>query len=320
MITVAGFNTSLDRRVELAGDLVPGAVQRAKSGEALPGGKGLHVAQTVAGLGEPVQLIGLTDAVHRATIDAYLRSRRVAWHGVALHGDLRQCLALQEPGGRSTEILEPGPVLDDDAQAALLDTVHRLLPGSDVLVLSGSLPRGFPGSTYARLIRAATKAGVKSLVDTSGAALYEALDAAPWLVKPNADEAAALVGQPVRDIAEAETCARLLHARGAANVVVTLGAQGAVAFDGETAWHGWSDAVDVRSAVGSGDCFLAAFAVGAARSEALGATLARGIACGAVNAASDATGFADSGRVAEWLPHVHVRVLRADQAAHRLAP
>ena len=78
MITVAGFNTAIDHlmRVDV---LHLGEVNRTVHEQVLPGGKGLHVAQTVAALGEPVQLIGLIDAAHRN-----LTARRMSERGVAI--------------------------------------------------------------------------------------------------------------------------------------------------------------------------------------------------------------------------------------------
>jgi len=62
MITVAGFNTALDKLVDVDA-LRPGAMQRASAVRVSFGGKGLHVAQTIAALGERVRLVGLVDAV-----------------------------------------------------------------------------------------------------------------------------------------------------------------------------------------------------------------------------------------------------------------
>lgn len=306
MITVAGLNTSLDRFVELNAALAPGVVQRAKEGSELPGGKGVHVAQTIAALGEPVRLVGITDASHGSRIASYLRERRVEWHGVEVPGDVRQCVALREPSGRMTEVLESGPTLDAESQARLVGAVRQWSAGSNVLVLSGSAPKGLPDATYAKLVQEAAAVGIKCLVDASGDALRYAVEAKPWLVKPNADEAAALTGRSIRGIDDALACARELRARGAANVVITLGAKGAVAFDGSSAWRAWSDPIEVRNSVGSGDCFMAALAIGAARGASLQDALPRAVACGAANAASVETGYADAARVAAWLAHVHV--------------
>lgn len=313
MIVVAGFNTAMDRRISLSSPLAPGAVQRAAGGETCPGGKGLHVAQMAAELGESVCLVGLTDAIHAESIARHLQSRRVRWLGVESPHELRQCLAIYEPDGRVTEILEPGDELDAGVQKTLLATLDALLDEADALILSGSLPRGFPVDTYAALARDAARRGLPCLVDASGETLLRAVEAGPWLVKPNAEEAAAITGRPVRDVASAFECVRELHRRGVARAVVTLGSEGCMGFDGSTLCHVWSDPGVVRNSVGSGDCFLAALAVGAVRGEAFEVSLRRAVASGAANAANAETGFADAREVEARLPQVHVRTVDADR-------
>lgn len=309
MITVVGFNTAMDRRIDLD-VLRPGTVQRATSGQPRPGGKGLHVAQTVAALGEPVCLVGLSDAEHDDSLRDYLRTRGVEWHPVRSAQPLRQCLAVHEADGRVTEILEPGALLNLGTREALLAAVYAALDRSSVVVCTGSLPRGFAAGTYGDLVREANKRGVRCLLDASADALRDGIRAKPWLVKPNADEAASLLGRPVHGVNDAVDCARLLRREGIARAVITLGGQGAVGFDGETLWRATCTApVNVRDSVGSGDCFLAGLAVGVVRSEALDVSLRRAVACGVANAESGETGYAPPARVAAWLPHVAVDAL-----------
>lgn len=308
MITVAGFNTAMDRRLEVPA-LRLGEVQRATAARALPGGKGLHVAQMIAELGEPVRLVGLEDGEHATSLARHLHARGVEWHPVRTSAKLRQCLALQEANARVTEILEPGPSLDAGGCMALLDTLLGLYATSNIIVLSGSLPGGLASDTYATLIRKAAEHALPCLVDASDEVLRHAIDARPWCVKPNADEASALLGRPVIEPDDAGECVRWLYSRGVARPIVTLGARGAVGFDGETLWHARTDPANVRNPVGSGDCFLAALAVGTARGESLTACMQLAAACGAACAETDETGFADQTRVREWISRVHVEPL-----------
>ncbi len=306
MIVVAGFNTAIDRHIHLD-TLVPGAVQRARTVQAGPGGKGLHVAQTVVALGGRAHLVGLSDATHGAMIAGFLQARGVEWHPVEHAHELRQCLALHERDGRITEILEPGEPLDLTRRQSLLDNVRAVLDGSDVMVLSGSLPRGLPESTYAHLVRDAHARGIRCLVDASGAALRHALDAGPWLVKPNADEAAALWGRPVQGIDDAVACARWLHAQGVARAVVTLGSRGAVGFDGEQAWLATLPVQKAVNSVGSGDCFMAGLALSAERGLDLETALRHATACGVANAQDEETGYVRADRVDDLYAQVQVK-------------
>jgi len=185
MITVAGFNTSIDKLIELHA-LLPGEVHRVRAMQPFPGGKGLHVAQTIAALGEPVQLVGTIDLAQRARFERVLRARGVEFHGIEVDS-IRTCIALREDNGRVTEVLEPGPLLDSDTRITLLDTFRRLAAQAQLAVMSGSLPPGCSDETYAELVADTQAAGVRCLVDASGESLRCALEARPFLIKPNRD-------------------------------------------------------------------------------------------------------------------------------------
>lgn len=309
MITVAGFNTAIDRQVHLSEPLVPGAVQRASHAVAAPGGKGLHVAQMIVELGEPAELVGLTDASHRQLLADHLKARGVTWHALESTHELRQCLAVHEADGSVTEILESGAPLDAEVREALMNAVLERLAESSALVLSGSLPRGFDEDAYAQLVHSAHRHGVPCLVDASDESLWQAINARPWLVKPNADEAACLIGHPVQSMSDVLECLQQLRHRNIERAVVTFGAQGAVAFDGDAMWHVWTDPVQVCNGVGSGDCFMAALAVGAVRDVSLGESLRQAAACGAANAENAESGYASAEQVAAWIGRTHLRRL-----------
>ena len=309
MITVAGFNTAIDRLYTLDA-LEPGAVQRAASVQAYPGGKGLHVAQTIAALGEPVQLVGLTDAFQRNLIARRMSERGVLFHGVEIPGELRHCLALRERGGRMTEVLDPGPLLQPRAQQQLLDTLWRCVEDTDAMVFSGSLPRGFEADTYAALLRQIAPRRLPCLVDASGEALRLAAAAGAFLLKPNRDEAGQLAGRAVDTLADAAAVARTLHARGVAFPAITLGAQGALGFDGADCWHASLAIAHSANAVGSGDCFLAGVAVALRRGHEPAQALRLGVACGAANALHEETGYVQRAQVEALL--AEVRLVRFD--------
>jgi 1-phosphofructokinase family hexose kinase len=308
VITVIGFNTAIDRFIRLD-TLRPGEVSRALDEQVRPGGKGLHVAQTIAALGERVQLIGLVDPAHRNMIGRQMCERGVLFHGIEVADNLRTCIALQDANGQITEILGQGPLLDSAQQETLLRAFRRGVDDSDLVVLSGSLPRGFPATTYAELAAHVRDAGKRCLVDAGGELLRNVVSSQPFLVKPNRDEISELLEHPVNDLADALAAARELHVRGVAMPVVSMGALGAVAVDESGAWHASIELAQVRNTVGSGDCFLAGMAVALQRREPLCEALRFAVASGAANAMEVETGYASSVQVRALLGQVRVQGL-----------
>jgi 1-phosphofructokinase family hexose kinase len=315
MITVAGFNTAIDRFIQLEA-LNPGEVHRVQAEQVYPGGKGVHVAQTIAALGERVQLVGLVDAAHRDLIARRMRERGVAFHGVDIAGDIRHCLALRDAHGMMTEILGQGPQLSPTECDVLLNRFRQSIDESELVILCGSLPRGLQNAVYAELVDYARQRGKRCLVDASGEAMRLAVDAKPFMIKPNRDEISEWFGQPVLDLHAAERAAIALRERGVAVPVVTMGELGAVAADESGIWHAQRASAQVRNSVGSGDCFLAGFAVAIKRNMPIDEALRLAVASGVANAQSEETGFAERSSVESLLASVKVARLREPQRMH----
>jgi tagatose 6-phosphate kinase len=308
VITVGGFNTSVDKTMEMA-ELRGGAVNRASSVHAYAGGKGLHVARAVGVLGERATLVGVIDRAHRAFFEDALDAVGVAFQGIEVDC-VRTCLTIREERGpRVTEVLEPGPVVDDGVARAVCDAFLAGARGSDVAVLSGSVPRGFGEDTYARLLGALP--GTRCFVDASGDLLRTAADARPFLVKPNREELEVLVSGRIDGVVAAAQSARGLCARGIEVVVVSLGAKGAVLASGGRVCHAVAPARPPANTVGSGDCLLAGIAVGFARGLAIDEVLRLGVACGTANTMSVEHGYVKREHVDEVLPQVTVTWLEA---------
>jgi tagatose 6-phosphate kinase len=309
VITVGGFNTSLDKTLDLE-DLRLGSVNRVRQARAYPGGKGLHVALTVAALGEPARLVGLIDSTHRSFFEDHLAARGVEFHGVETSASVRTCLAIRDAGGsRVTEILEPGPELDAGARRELVARFLTLARGGEPAVLSGSVPPGFDDAVYGELVEALAASRVRCLVDASGGLLRQAAEARPFLVKPNREEAETLTGEPIEDPAAAARAARTLSARGIAVVIVSLGALGAVGVKDGAAWHASAPAQESANTVGSGDCLLGGVAVGLARGLGFEEVLRLGVACGAANALTAETGHLRLADVEALRPRVRIESL-----------
>ena len=140
------------------------------------------------------------------------------------------------------------------------------------MVLSGSLPPEVPQRWYADIVALLSTYGCRVAVDTSDAplaALAESLDdAAPHLLKPNAEELASLVGVSAESLEDAVaqgnpepviSAALGLVGRGVSTVLTTLGAAGAVLVNAAGAWLAMPPPIIPRSTVGAGDASLAGY-------------------------------------------------------------
>lgn len=254
-------NPSFDRTVALPGPLERGAVVRVEAMTSQAGGKGVNISRAAvgAGLGTVAVLPALPD-------DPFVHELEVA--GIACRasrpaGDIRVNLTLTEPDGTTTKLNGPGAAVDAGHLEDLAETLVSSAAGGSWTVLAGSLPPGAPIEFYADLVPRLR--GVSRVaVDTSDgplAALVDRLpEAAPDLLKPNAEELASITGtdpdQLETDPGAAAKAARTLVDRGVGAVLATLGGRGAVLVDAEGAWYAPPPPTVVVSTVGAGDCTL----------------------------------------------------------------
>jgi 1-phosphofructokinase len=286
-------NPSLDRTLSLPAPLERGAVARLGPSSTEPGGKGVNVARAVAAAGGDV--VSVLPAADDDPIVRALRALGLRLATVPVPAPVRTNYTLTEPDGTTTKLNEPGSALDAATRAALTDALHEHADGARWIVLSGSLPPGTPVDWYADLVVALRDTGARIAVDTSEAPLLALLAAgpasAPDLLKPNTDELAQLAGVAEEDVVgdrdAALAAVRSLHDRGVAEVLLTLGADGALLSTADGGlWSALPPPVTVRSTVGAGDSSLAGYVLadlsGAPPAERLRTAVAYGSAAAAL--------------------------------------
>jgi ribokinase len=210
------------------------------------GGSGANVAAWAAWLGAAVAVVCRVGDDQRGR--HAVEELRLA--GVNVHADVDPerptgtCIVLVEPEGERTMLPDAGA---NDAPAALTVTGRHLhLVGYGLLRDAAR-----PGALAA--IERAQAAGMTVSVDPSSWALLRPGAIPPVdLLLPNEREAAALTGD--RD---PERAARALAGRAAREVVVKLGADGALWTDGDDVIRVPAQASTVVDTTGAGDAFAA---------------------------------------------------------------
>lgn len=258
MIVTLTANPSVDRTVEVD-RLDRGAVLRARTARVDAGGKGVNVARALAANGHRSRAVMPSGGAEGQQLNALLSAQGVEVVLVPISHAVRANVSIVEPDGTVTKINEPGPVLTPDEVEAIVTATLGAVSGAAWMAVSGSLPPGVPITFYGRLIRSLARSGVRIALDTSGHPFSHALAEQPDVVKPNRQELAEAVGQPVETLGDVVEAAQLLREKGARTVLASLGADGALLVDDAGVMHAEA-AVDVpRSAVGAGDATLAGF-------------------------------------------------------------
>jgi 1-phosphofructokinase len=251
-------NPSVDCTIELD-TLKTGGLNRVENKVITYAGKALNVAVGVARLGGDSFATGfMFDGNGKMFVHA-LDDERVKNTFVWSKGNARTNYKIVDKRSMMTEINDKGEMVSVDKQERLIELSSKLAEDCSVAVMSGSLPQGVNDNYYARLVKAMPK-NVKVFVDTEGDKLIQAIEQGVFLVKPNLAELEAVVKSNLKNKQEmVSACAKLID-KGAENVLLSLGQQGAILTNGQKSYFAKTANVAVNSTVGAGDSMLSAAA------------------------------------------------------------
>jgi 1-phosphofructokinase family hexose kinase len=285
MIVTVTLNAAIDRTLTVP-NFQRGQRHRASSGVTLAGGKGINVARALKALGVPVVATGLVGGNTGTRIIEQLTDEAILNDFVHIDGESRTSTAVVDStGGSYTEINEWGPAVREEELELLLEKLHYLTQGAQLVVFAGTLPRDVPDDFYAEAARDLARRHVSVALDTESEPLRLGVEAEPFLVSPNQSEAEALVGQEFHDEEDFRLALDRIAEMGARNVLITT-EQGCVALLREEReprrFRAVAPPLEPVSAVGSGDVLLAGYLAarhaGRSAEDALRAAVAAGAA------------------------------------------
>ncbi|OJG63815.1 tagatose-6-phosphate kinase [Enterococcus malodoratus] len=303
------MNPSIDISYPLA-TLKIDTVNRTNKVTKTAGGKGLNVTRVIHDLGGDVLATGVLGGFHGAYIAEELKKAGIKQDFTPIAEESRDSIAILHEGNQ-TEILESGPTVSKDEQAAFLEKFEELIKQADIVTISGSLAKGFPPDFYQKLVQIAQQHVVKVLVDTSGESLKQVITAKqkPYLIKPNLEELEALLGQAfsLEELDDIQAALSQPLFEGIEWIVVSLGKHGAIAKYQDTFYRVKIPKIQVVNPVGSGDSTIAGFAYGLSKAMPPMDLLKMCMATGMANAQENKTGHVDPANVKNHFEKINVK-------------
>lgn len=277
MIVTLTPNPSVDRTVRLE-ELVPGVVNRTDRARVEASGKGVNVTRILRAHGASSVAVLPAGGIEGEQLLALLALAEVPVRAVPVSGAVRVNISVVTPGGETTKLNEPGPVLSPSDVEHLLVATAEVVAETEArwLVISGTLPPGAHPELVARAVKAGHAAGAKVAVDVGGPALVAAAAARADLLAPNLAELAETVGGGLATLGEVAAAARALGP--ASTWLVSLGVDGALLVTPEDCLRAEPPQIEVVNTVGAGDALLAGWVV--EETGDLAARLARAVSWG----------------------------------------
>ncbi|MFC0302668.1 hexose kinase [Virgibacillus soli] len=292
MVLTVTLNPSVDIGYNLE-QLHLDTVNRVSHISKTAGGKGINVARVLKQLEIEVSATGLIGGSLGKFIKEQLNGIGIGQQFVDITGETRNCIAILHDG-KQTEILEGGPEISENEASQFLFHYESIMKETDIVTISGSLPKGLKDNFYEKMVEIASLYDTPVLLDASGKALEAALESSdkPFLIKPNQEELAALIGKAL--VTESEIIAALQTNplfEGIPWVVITLGSKGAVIKKDNKFFRADIPKMQAVNPVGSGDSVIAGFAAGLSRQLGDEELIKMAMATGVLNALEERTGY-----------------------------
>ena len=256
-VATVSLNPAIDQTVSV--DSIQ--LNRVNRGQAIQfdaSGKGVNVATFLAEYKIDTVATGFLGQENVTLFEQFFASKGIEDRFVRIPGSTRINVKVVD-GARqeTTDINMPGLAPSQEAITTLFDTIEALTSTCDWFILSGSLPPNVPITIYATIIAQLQRHKKSILLDTSGEALREGVQARPSIVKPNVEELAYLVRQNLTSNADIQQAAFSLLNEDTSLVVVSMGKEGALLVTHDTTLLVTPPAVQVKKTFGAGDAMAA---------------------------------------------------------------
>lgn len=301
MIYTVTFNPSLDYSIRI-NDFAFGGLNRIGEEAIRVGGKGVNVSIVLNSLGVDNTALGFIAGFTGKHIESEMQRLGCTTQFTELpEGFSRINVKLDKASEPQTEMNGQGPSVSGEECKQFIGRMERKIKAGDCLILSGSIPRSMPRDMYEKILEVIDMEKVLVIVDTNSDLLRRTLPYHPFLIKPNLIELGEIFGRSLTDYDDIVGCAMHLQEEGARNVLVSMGADGAILVteNGQVfsspapkADDLSQDLVDVN---GAGDAMVAGFLAGYLERHSMVDGFAKGLAAGSATVYT--SGLADKQQI-----------------------
>ncbi|MEI3392549.1 MAG: 1-phosphofructokinase [Clostridia bacterium] len=262
MIYTITLNPALDYIIKLK-ELVPNEINTSESEYILPGGKGINVSIILKRLEVESVALGFISSFTGKEIQKLVEKEKIQTDFINLEeGHSRINVKILEDE-KETAINSKGPLVDNKSIEKLYQKLSNLKE-NDILVLSGSIPKGIKEDIYEEICEKIKDKNVKIVVDSTKKLLLNTLKYRPFLIKPNHHELGEIFNVQILNQDQAIEYAKKLQQKGAQNVLVSMGEKGSILLDenGKSYKKAAISNKNVINTVGAGDSMVAGFLAG----------------------------------------------------------
>lgn len=258
MIVTCTMNPAIDLYVKTH-SYQPKIVNRTLGDNVQPNGKGVNISFILNMMEIPNRAIGYSGGFTGEYIVSSLKENGIDTDFVLVDGFTRINVFTQvEDQQTEYKLVNPGPVITIEQKKQLYEIIAKLT-SKDILCISGSNPVGVDEQDVLDLIQLCSKKGIPFVVDTSSSVVMKSLPYQPFCLKPNEEELAAFFGLQEIPLEKIPYYGEELVKRGAQQVIVSLGKEGAFYFNEQEKYYINAPKGELVNSACAGDTLLAVF-------------------------------------------------------------
>lgn len=223
------------------------------------GGKGVNISRALNRFGVPNTAVVVIGDENGADFENRLKNENICFQKVGIKGRIRENITIHTANGRETRISFTGAIAPSNLMHTVEWVTDDICDSDTVLTFTGRLPDGVSIDEAKAYIKKLKSLGVRVVLDSRSFSLSDMLDVKPFLIKPNEEEISAYMGRDVSDFDSAANAARELCDKGIENVIISLGALGAVICSNGEICSVEAPKINAISTVGAGDSSIAGF-------------------------------------------------------------
>jgi 1-phosphofructokinase len=288
MIYTLTINPALDYIIEIQNFKLSN-INRSEKEYIFPGGKGINVSIVLKELGIDSTALGFIGGFTGTEIENKVQKYGVKtdFVNVNVNEGISRINVKIETESEETAINGKGPYISSGYIDLLYEKIRQIKKG-DILVLSGSVAEGVEEDIYQKICHELQKNEVKIIVDARGNLLLKTLEYKPFLIKPNQEELEEIFNTKITNKEQVIQLAKELQIKGAKNVLVSMGSEGAIFLseNGEVFKRKACVVKERINTVGAGDSMIAGFIAGYKLSSKYEEALDMGIAAATATTAS----------------------------------
>jgi 1-phosphofructokinase len=300
MVITVTMNPAFDKTI-IVDDFQKNALNKIKDVRIDLGGKGINVSKILTTLEIDNRAIILAGDLNFKELENELNKYSLKSEIIFNpNSHTRENIKIQDERTKSiTELNEKGKVENKEVLSNFKNKFLNIISKDDIVVISGSVPKGVPDDFYKSLIDIAKEKEAFVILDASGVQLENSIISKPNIIKPNEFELSGIKFSK-EEIIDKEI-----------SILLSKGKDGFEYLDNKNHLRVEGFKVDAKSTVGAGDSLLAGFVYGLNEGYSLEESLIMARACATAKVVTEGTAQVPKNKIEEYYIREGLKWLRS---------